>query len=103
VTDSAHRDPSPHERIASYVVLDGGDQWGFVILPSAYRHGIVDDAMLHAVSHHVKLFDVGQGMTMVIGPAPDAQLLEVGLAVWHDDIAIIHTMPARSRFLPFLK
>ncbi len=59
--------------------------------------------MIHAVTHYLKLFDAGEGMTMVLGQASNAQLLEVGIVVWHGDLAIVHAMPARTQFLSFLR
>jgi len=38
-------------------------------------------------------------MTMVIGPSPTGALLEVGVVEWHGDLAVVHAMPARRRFL----
>jgi hypothetical protein len=38
-------------------------------------------------------------MTMVIGPSPTGVLLEVGVVEWHGEIAVVHAMRARERFL----
>jgi hypothetical protein len=58
----------------------------------------LDDAV-HALAHSVRTFDVGVGMTMVIGPSTTGALLEVGVVEWHGDLAVVHAMPARRRFL----
>lgn len=38
-------------------------------------------------------------MVMYIGPDRSGLLLEVGVVEWHDELAIVHAMPARPRFL----
>ena len=42
-------------------------------------------------------------LTILIGPARDGSLLEVGvLDIDGDDPVVIHAMPLRSKFSPFL-
>jgi len=69
------------------------------VVDSALKHGVDEADIFHALSHHVSLFDVGEGMTMVIGPSRTGQLLEVGVKEWYGDLAALHAMPARQRFL----
>lgn len=38
-------------------------------------------------------------MVLYIGPDRAARLLEVGVVEWHEELAIVHAMPARLRFL----
>jgi len=47
------------------------------IAESARRHGIADEDILHAYRNAVSSEDVDDGLTMLIGPARDARLLEV--------------------------
>ena len=55
--------------------------------------------MLHALRHHWRAFETDDpDVTMFVGPSSDAQPLEVGV-VNDDGVAIIHAMPARSKFL----
>ena len=55
--------------------------------------------MLHALAHHLEAHDVGNGMTMVIGPTRSgALLLEVGVKEWYGDLAVLHAMKARPKF-----
>lgn len=43
-------------------------------------------------------------LTMLIGPAPDGALLEIGvLDIDGDDPVVIHAMPLRQRFHRFLR
>lgn len=44
-------------------------------------------------------YDVGAGMIMYIGPDRVGDLLEVGVVQWHEDLAIVHAMPARDKFV----
>ncbi|TFH68221.1 hypothetical protein [Cellulomonas sp. HD19AZ1] len=70
-----------------------------IVLHSAYRHGVSEDSLRHALRNHVDLFDVGDGMTMVIGPNRSRGLIEVGVVERHDDLHVAHAMPARPKFL----
>jgi hypothetical protein len=69
-----------------------------VILASARKHGIPDDDILHAYRHPIRVFDLDD-LTMLIGPAQSALLLEIGVAHAESIDFIVHAMPARPRFL----
>ena len=58
-----------------------------------------EDLIRHALRNHIDLFDVGDGMTMVIGPDRSGGLIEVGVVARYDDLYVAHAMPARSKFL----
>lgn len=71
-----------------------------IILNSAYRHGVTDEAMLHALRFPVRHFAQDDSMIMFIGPDETGTLVEVGVIEWHDIIAIAHAMrPARTKYL----
>jgi hypothetical protein len=71
-----------------------------IVLSSAYRHGVREDDMLHAVRHAVRWFTLDDEMTMVIGPSTTGALLEVGTVGWYGErLAIVHAMSAREKFL----
>lgn len=73
---------------------------GPIILHSAHRHGVSDEAMLHALRFPVRHFVQDDSMTMFIGPDETGILVEVGVIEWHSVIAIAHAMrPARSKYL----
>ena len=56
--------------------------------------------MLHALRHHWRAFDTDDpDVTMFAGPSSDAQPRKVGVVNDDDGVAIIHAMPARSKFL----
>lgn len=71
-----------------------------IILNSAYRHDVSDEAMLHALRFPIRYFVQDDSMTMFIGPDETGTLVEVGVIEWHGVIAIAHAMrPARTRYL----
>jgi hypothetical protein len=71
----------------------------FRIANSARRHGIADDDMLHAVRNATGTGNLGDGLTMFIGPARDATLLEVGVVDGDDGPVIVHALKARPKYL----
>ena len=69
------------------------------IAESARKHGIADEDMLHALRNVIRIAENDE-FTMVIGPARDGQLLEVGvLDASGDDPVVIHAKPVRPDFL----
>jgi hypothetical protein len=69
------------------------------IAESARRHGIADEDMLHAVRNAVATEDLDDGLTMFIGPARDATVLEVGVVDGEDGPVIVHAMAARPKYV----
>jgi hypothetical protein len=68
--------------------------------PSARRHGVHHDDMIHAVRHHWRAFETDDAaVTMFIGPSRDGEPLEVGVVEDDEGVAVIHAMPARAKFL----
>lgn len=70
-----------------------------LVLQSAARHGVDELDALHAWAYAGAWFNVGEGMVMYVGPDRSGRWLEVGAVEWHDDVAIVHAMPARPKFL----
>lgn len=68
------------------------------ILPTARKHGISDEDMLHALRNPIGSFDLDEIM-MAIGPSTSGQFLEVGFVSTNSHILIIHAMFARQKFL----
>lgn len=69
----------------------------------AGKHDVPGSDMQHAVRSAERRVDMGDGLTMLIGPASDGALLEIGiLGMDGDDPVIIHAMPLRSKFYKFL-
>ena len=70
-----------------------------IIAGSAYRHGINDQDMLHACAHPIRLFEIDEGFTTVIGASRTAMLLELGVVESAVAPVIVHAMRARENFL----
>ena len=67
---------------------------------SARKHGVGDDDMLHALRNHWQAFETDDpDVTMYIGPASNAEPLEVGVVNDEEGTAVIHAMPAGPKFL----
>lgn len=70
------------------------------IVGSAHKHGVADEDIRHAVANAIRFHDLDEGLVMLVGPAIDASLLEVGIVTADDDEPIVvHAMPARAKFL----
>lgn len=70
-------------------------------LPSAGRHGIGEEEVLHAIEHVLALEDAGEDPDrwLVIGPDHARNLLEiVVLFTAEGEQLIIHAMPMRDEF-----
>lgn len=67
---------------------------------SARKHGVSDDDMFHALRHHwYGLATDDPAVPMYIGPAGNAEPLEIGVVTDEEGTAVIHAMPARPKFL----
>ena len=66
------------------------------IIPSALKHGVSDEDILHAVRNAVRAFEAEPEGLMLIGPSSTGRLLEI---VVIDGNAVIHAMNAREKFL----
>lgn len=76
------------------------------IHPSAHRHDITADDILHAIEHSLLVDDLGEDPDrwLVIGPDRAANLLEVVVIVTAEgDEVIIHAMPLRAVFRKLLE
>ena len=71
-------------RIVTSTYVDGGRFASCAVCvdieASARKHGVDDNDMLHALRHHCRAFETGEGaVTMFIGPSTNAQPFDVGL------------------------
>jgi len=74
------------------------------IAEPARRHGVNDDDVLHAVRSAIRRVVMDEDLTMLIGPAVDGALLELGiLDLDGDDPVVIHAMSLRPKFYRFLR
>jgi hypothetical protein len=69
-----------------------------VILESARNHGVSETDRLHAYRHPIRVFAMDD-LVMLVGADQIGRLLEVGVAQAEGLEFIVHTMPARQRFL----
>jgi len=70
-----------------------------VIAPSAYKHGPSRDDIPHAYRNPIRVWDLGDGFTMMVGPNRAAIILEVGYVEGDLAIVIVHAMLAREKFV----
>jgi hypothetical protein len=70
-----------------------------VIAPSAFKHGSREEEILHAYRNPIRVWDLGDGFTMMIGADTAAILLEVGYVQGDTAVVIVHAMRAREKFL----
>jgi hypothetical protein len=69
----------------------------------ARKHGVVEVDIWHAVRSAMRRVVVDEELTMLIGPACDGALLEIGvLDLDGDDAVVIHAMALRPKFYRFL-
>ncbi len=69
------------------------------IAPSALKHGLSREDILHAYINPIRIFELDENLYMIIGANQAAIILEVGVSINSNRQIIIHTMNARSRFL----
>ena len=73
------------------------------IHPSARKHGVADEDTEHAVEHAMAIDDQDEDTRLYLGPARNAELLEV-VAIVRDDGSelAIHAMKIRPKYLRLL-
>jgi hypothetical protein len=70
----------------------------------ARKHGLPETDVLHAVRNAVLRIEMDEDLTMLIGPAGDGGLLEIGvLDLDGDDLVVVQAMALRAKFYRFLK
>jgi hypothetical protein len=74
----------------------GGDP---IIAESARKHGVSDDDILHAYANPIRIFDLDDGFTMIIGANAAAIVYEIGVVDGIPAPVIVHAMRAREKFL----
>lgn len=69
------------------------------VATSAFRHGLLEDDIRHAVRNRIGQHRMSNDFLMAIGGDRAGNLLEVGLVNHDGDIRIVHAMAARRKFL----
>lgn len=70
-----------------------------VIAPSAVRHGVSGETIMHAFNNPLRIEDVDEGLTMLVGPDSAGNLYEIGVVSSDEGPVIVHAMPARRKYL----
>jgi hypothetical protein len=69
------------------------------IHPSARKHGIADEDIEHAINNAMAIDDQEDDVRLYLGPAQNADLLEVGTIIRSDGTELaIHAMRLRPRY-----
>lgn len=69
-----------------------------VIAPTARRHGVSDDTILHAFNNPIRAEELDEGLTMLVGADHAGNLFEVGVVNSDEGPVIVHAMPARPKY-----
>jgi hypothetical protein len=69
-----------------------------VIANSARRHGVADDDMLHAYRNTIEVYELDEGLRMLVGADRAGRLLEIGVDIKGDADRIVHAMPRRRKY-----
>jgi hypothetical protein len=72
------------------------------ILPSARKHGISDEDMMHAFRNRIRE-SILDGQILAIGPDQNGNLLELVYKIFNEDLVIFHAMKIRPRHLRIVK
>jgi hypothetical protein len=70
-----------------------------VIAASARKHGVSDEDIRHAYAHPIRVFELDEGFTMVIGANQAAIIYEIGVVDGVAAPVVVHAMKARDKFL----
>jgi len=70
-----------------------------IIAESAHKHGVSDEDIRHAYAHPIRVFDLDDGFTMVIGVNHAAIIYELGVVDGVPAPVVVHAMKARDKFL----
>ena len=70
-----------------------------IIAPSARKHGVSDDDIRHAYANPIRIFDLDDGFTMIIGANRAAIIYEIGVVGGVPAPVVVHAMKARDKFL----
>lgn len=72
------------------------------ILPSARKHGISDEDMMHAFRNRIRERRLEEKF-LVVGPDKSGNLLELIYKVTEESIVIFHAMKVRPKHLRIVK
>lgn len=70
-----------------------------IIAESARKHGVSDEDIRHAYAHPIRIFELDDGFTMIIGANHAAIIYEIGVVDGVTAPVVVHAMKARDKFL----
>ncbi len=70
-----------------------------VIAPSARKHGVSDEDIRHAYANPIRIFELDEWFTMIIGANRAAIIYEIGVVGGIPAPVVVHAMKARDQFL----
>ncbi|MGO9899974.1 MAG: hypothetical protein ACLP0J_09835 [Solirubrobacteraceae bacterium] len=70
-----------------------------VIAASARKHGVSDEDICHAYEHPIRVFELDDGFTMIIGANHAAIIYEIGVVDGVQAPVVVHDMKASDKFL----
>lgn len=75
-----------------------------ILAESTRKHGVDDEATLHAYRNAVAYEVIREDFTMFIGPDHAGRFVEVGAVESCDgEVVIVHSMPARDMYLKHVR
>lgn len=70
-----------------------------IVADSAYRHGVSEEDIRHAYANPIRVFDLDEGFTMIIGANRAAIIYEIGVVDGVAAPVVVHAMKAPEKFL----
>jgi hypothetical protein len=62
------------------------------------KHGVTDEAIVHAFNNPVRVEDLDEGLVIVRGTRPCPNLFEIGVVISDEGPVIVRAMPARPKY-----
>jgi hypothetical protein len=69
------------------------------IAPSAHRHGVSDQIILHVFNNPIRTEELDDDLVMLIGPDLAGNLYEIGVVASQSGAVVVHAMTARPKYL----
>lgn len=70
-----------------------------IIAASARKHDVSDEDIRHAYEHPIRVFELDECFTMIIGANHAATVYEIGVVDGVPHPVVVHAMRARDKFL----
>jgi hypothetical protein len=83
-------------RIASYLGAATDEP---ILAESALTHGVDERDIVHAYRNPIRIWDLGEAFTMMVGASAAGIFLELGYIQGGRAVVVVHPMRAREKFL----